>query len=134
MGVESKDNVVIKSPADRRSYRLLRLPNGLRALLVHDPEIYPDLTEPSRTQEDEEEEDSEEEAEEEEEEESEGDEGEEEEEEEEEGDGSELKKAKGAQPTKKAAAAMCVGMGSFSDPFNAQGLAHFLGSPSPLSS
>lgn len=26
-----------------------------------------------------------------------------------------------------AAAAMCVGMGSFSDPFEAQGLAHFLG-------
>lgn len=26
-----------------------------------------------------------------------------------------------------AAAAMCVGIGSFSDPFEAQGLAHFLG-------
>ncbi|KAG0572112.1 hypothetical protein KC19_VG069600 [Ceratodon purpureus] len=29
-------------------------------------------------------------------------------------------------PTKKAAAAMCVGVGSFSDPADAQGLAHFL--------
>lgn len=27
-----------------------------------------------------------------------------------------------------AAAAMCVGIGSFSDPYEAQGLAHFLGS------
>lgn len=27
-----------------------------------------------------------------------------------------------------AAAALCVGMGSFFDPFEAQGLAHFLGS------
>lgn len=36
------DNVVIKSPNDRRSYRILNLPNGLFALLVHDPEIYSD--------------------------------------------------------------------------------------------
>jgi nardilysin len=36
------DELVIKSPSDHRSYRLLRLPNGLCALLVHDPEIYPD--------------------------------------------------------------------------------------------
>lgn len=36
------DNVVIKSPNDRRSYRILKLPNGLFALLVHDPEIYSD--------------------------------------------------------------------------------------------
>ena len=32
-----------------------------------------------------------------------------------------------------AAAAMCVGMGSFTDPPNAQGLAHFLGMRSLLS-
>lgn len=99
--MESKDNVVIKSPADRRSYRLLRLPNGLRALLVHDPEIYPnDLPEPSRTHahdEEEEEEDSEEDVGEEEE--SEGD--EDEEEEDGDGDGSEQKKAKGSRATKK---------------------------------
>lgn len=36
------DNVVLKSPNDRRLYRLIHLPNGLRALLVHDPEIYPE--------------------------------------------------------------------------------------------
>ena len=34
------DELVIKSPNDQRSYRLLRLANGLSALLVHDPEIY----------------------------------------------------------------------------------------------
>ena len=36
------DELVIKSPNDQRSYRLLRLANGLCALLVHDPEIYAD--------------------------------------------------------------------------------------------
>lgn len=41
-GVAFSDDVVIKSPTDRRSYRILRLPNGLCAVLVHDPEIYPD--------------------------------------------------------------------------------------------
>jgi hypothetical protein len=30
---------VIKSPADKKEYRLLRLPNGLSALLIHDPSI-----------------------------------------------------------------------------------------------
>jgi nardilysin len=34
--------MVIKSPNDQRSYRLLRLANGLCALLIHDPEIYAD--------------------------------------------------------------------------------------------
>ncbi|KAK9939655.1 hypothetical protein M0R45_016345 [Rubus argutus] len=44
-----------------------------------------------------------------------------------EGEEAELKKKKGgASQTKKAAAAMCVGIGSFSDPPEAQGLAHFL--------
>lgn len=40
--IASYDDVVIKSPNDRRSYRILHLPNGLFALLVHDPEIYSD--------------------------------------------------------------------------------------------
>lgn len=38
----SSDEIVIKAPTDRRLYRLLHLPNGLTALLVHDPEIFPD--------------------------------------------------------------------------------------------
>ena len=33
------DDIVIKSPTDRRLYRYVQLRNGLCALLVHDPEI-----------------------------------------------------------------------------------------------
>ncbi|XP_062013894.1 nardilysin-like [Rosa rugosa] len=59
----SSDDIVIKSPNDKRLYRVIKLENGLTALLNHDPQ---------------------------------------------------------------AAAAMCVGIGSFSDSLEAQGLAHFL--------
>lgn len=38
----SSDDIVIKSPTDRRLYRYIRLQNGLCALLVHDPDIYSD--------------------------------------------------------------------------------------------
>lgn len=38
----ASDDVVVKSPNDRRLYRFIQLNNGLSALLVHDPEIYPD--------------------------------------------------------------------------------------------
>ncbi|KAL5217065.1 hypothetical protein ABZP36_017749 [Zizania latifolia] len=126
------DELVIKSPNDQRSYRLLRLANGLCALLVHDPEICPDgypdphATKPNEDEdtgeEDEDEDYSDEDGEE--------DEGEEDEGEEEEEDESEPKRRKekgSSEPlVKKAAAAMCVGMGSFADPPKAQGLAHFL--------
>ncbi|KAJ0979208.1 hypothetical protein J5N97_014682 [Dioscorea zingiberensis] len=128
----SPDNIVIKSPADRRSYRILHLPNGLTALLVHDPEIYPDGRESSDRDgsADDEMEEEDEECEEDDEEGEDGedcDDGEEDEDEEEEGEPHESKKRKKDDlPTKKAAAAMCVGMGSFSDPPKAQGLAHFL--------
>lgn len=122
----SSDDAVVKSPNDRRLYRLLRLHNGLSALLVHDPEIFPDGTPPARhadgddeeEDEEDEDEDDEDDDDDEEGEEDEADDGEEEEEEEEEG-------PQHGQ-TKKAAAAMCVGIGSFSDPHEAQGLAHFL--------
>ncbi|XP_020276491.1 nardilysin-like isoform X4 [Asparagus officinalis] len=133
MGIEevkSRDNVVIKSPNDRRSYRILHLPNGLCAVLVHDPEIYPDGAEASRTSDDLDYDDMDEDEDEDEGEEDDDEDDDEEEDEEEEEDEDEgiekKKKGKGAAPTKKAAAAMCVGMGSFSDPSNAQGLAHFL--------
>lgn len=33
------DSVVQKSPCDTKSYRYLALPNGLRCLLISDPEI-----------------------------------------------------------------------------------------------
>uniref|UniRef100_A0A1D1XVB1 Insulin-degrading enzyme n=1 Tax=Anthurium amnicola TaxID=1678845 RepID=A0A1D1XVB1_9ARAE len=136
--VSKSDDVVIKSPTDRRLYRLLHLSNGLCALLVHDPEIFPagrgeaaetlvedmeaDGGEEGSHESDEEDVGSDEEEEEEEDDvEDEEAEGAEEEEE-----GGVKRKKDGVLPTKKAAAAMCVGMGSFSDPPAAQGLAHFL--------
>lgn len=137
----SSDNVVVKSPNDRRLYRFIQLENGLSALLVHDPEIYPDgcpKASESAEQSQEEDEECEEEEEDEDEDEEEGEEGDDDEgeeededkEDEEEGQGTDdegrRKGIKAAVQTKKAAAAMCVEIGSFSDPFEAQGLAHFL--------
>ncbi|KAI4368936.1 hypothetical protein MLD38_017436 [Melastoma candidum] len=119
------DDTVVKSPHDKRLYRLLRLHNGLSSLLIHDPEIYPDTPGGGGGRgESEEVEDEDDDDEEEEEDDLEEDEEEEEEEEEEEKQGRDPSSA--PSQTKKAAAAMCVGMGSFSDPPEAQGLAHFL--------
>ncbi|RVX23016.1 Nardilysin-like [Vitis vinifera] len=124
------DDIVIKSPNDCRLYRYIQLENGLCALIVHDPEIYPDgALEPSKapanTKKKKEEEKpmtrkrrrkaiSED-------------------------DETKKKrmrrvkmmKLKGKRrerkmPLRQEAAAMCVGMGSFADPSEAQGLAHFL--------
>ncbi|PWA98416.1 insulinase (Peptidase family M16) family protein [Artemisia annua] len=114
----SSDDIVIKSPNDRRLYRYIQLPNGLCALLVHDPDIYADGPPKSvaTNSEDDDDEDDEED-------EDEDDDDDDMDEDEDEEDDDEKKNA--AQ-TKKAAAAMCVGMGSFRDPLEAQGLAHFL--------
>ncbi|KAM1341394.1 hypothetical protein ACFX2F_005852 [Malus domestica] len=131
------DDIIIKSPNDRRLYRLIELENGLSALLVHDPEIYPEgppensKSVEHREAEEEEEDDDMDDEDGEEGEDGEGEDDEEDdddEDEEAEGrDGELKKKGKGGDShTKKAAAAMCVGIGSFSDPFEAQGLAHFL--------
>uniref|UniRef100_A0A7C9E4E2 Peptidase M16 N-terminal domain-containing protein n=1 Tax=Opuntia streptacantha TaxID=393608 RepID=A0A7C9E4E2_OPUST len=122
----SSDDIVKKSPNDRKSYRYIELENGLCALLVHDPEIYP--TDPPHQLTDGEEEDDEEE-EEDDGEEDEDEDDEEEDSEEDDNEGSERgssKANKRSSQTKKAAAAVSVGMGSFSDPYEAQGLAHFL--------
>ncbi|PRQ34785.1 putative insulysin [Rosa chinensis] len=89
----SSDDIVIKSPNDKKLYRLIKLENGLTALLIHDPEIYPQGSKSLEPSEE---------------------------------DEAAAKGGDGASETKKAAAAMCVGMGSFSDPMEAQGLAHFL--------
>uniref|UniRef100_A0A6M2EQF5 Peptidase M16 N-terminal domain-containing protein n=1 Tax=Populus davidiana TaxID=266767 RepID=A0A6M2EQF5_9ROSI len=129
--VSRSDDVVIKSLNDKRLYRVIELENGLCALLVHDPEIYPDgvpdesgTVEYSEHDVGEEEDDDDDDDEEEEEEEEDDEEGEGEEEN---SEGEEEKGKGGASSqTKKAAAAMCVAMGSFSDPAEAQGLAHFL--------
>ncbi|XP_028549687.1 nardilysin-like [Dendrobium catenatum] len=125
MVVRSLDNVVIKSPTDQRTYRILHLANGLTAVLVHDPDIFPDVALPgeyeadTRTRALDSEDDSME---------DDGDDDEvdscDEEDEEEEDEAGAGGKSEGR--TKKAAAAMCVAMGSFSDPYKAQGLAHFL--------
>ncbi|KAF6164742.1 hypothetical protein GIB67_040994 [Kingdonia uniflora] len=105
------DNIVIKPPRDKRSYRVLHLPNGLCAVLIHDPEISPDDgNPPDQTPEDVESNISSN---------SSGGGGEEEEK-----MGS--KKNRGVSETKKAAVALCVGMGSFSDPIEVPGLAHIL--------
>ncbi|KAL1370247.1 hypothetical protein HN51_000534 [Arachis hypogaea] len=124
----SSDDVVFKSPNDRRFYRLLHLSNGLQALIVHDPEIFPQgPLQDEDEADDEEDEDEEEDDDDDEDEEDEEDDEEEEEEEEGEETGMDIDGNKdAAAQTKKAAAAMCVGIGSFSDPFEAQGLAHFL--------
>ncbi|CDY54887.1 BnaA10g27980D [Brassica napus] len=121
--VSSLDDVVVKSPNDRRLYRVIELENGLSALLIHDPDIYLDgsAADGEKTdgdQMDEDDEDGEEE------EDSDGS-YEDDDDEEMEGDEDEVKE-KGDHQTKKAAAAMCVAMGSFLDPPEAQGLAHFL--------
>ncbi|XP_047330594.1 nardilysin-like [Impatiens glandulifera] len=117
----SSDDIVIKSPTDRRLYRYIQLPNGLCALLVHDPEIYSEEnTERVESAEDEDEEDEDEDSDDEE------DEGDDDLDEEDENEEEQSCKAKSVYQSKQAAAAMCVGMGSFSDPFDAQGLAHFL--------
>ncbi|KAG8371571.1 hypothetical protein BUALT_Bualt13G0101800 [Buddleja alternifolia] len=112
--VLSSDDVVIKSPNDRRLYRYIQLPNGLCALLVHDPEIYSDQKQ-DYTDDDDEDEDEDD-----------SDEEDSEEDDDDEEDEAEGDKGLKNSLQKKAAVAMCVGMGSFSDPYEAQGLAHFL--------
>uniref|UniRef100_A0A672PMH3 Nardilysin convertase n=1 Tax=Sinocyclocheilus grahami TaxID=75366 RepID=A0A672PMH3_SINGR len=126
------DPQIIKSPSDPKQYRYIELSNGLRALLISD------LSGLDGKAEDEDDEDSEEEEEEEEAvgEEEEGDSGEGTDEESlEEGDSqdsdfeeldedNDRKKKKGSE--KQSAAALCIGVGSFSDPNDLPGLAHFL--------
>uniref|UniRef100_A0A1J3GIJ4 Insulin-degrading enzyme n=1 Tax=Noccaea caerulescens TaxID=107243 RepID=A0A1J3GIJ4_NOCCA len=131
--VSTLDNVVVKSPNDRRLYRVIELENGLCALLIHDPDIYPEgsVADGQNTDTDQIDEDDDDDGEEEdsdgsyEDDEDDEEEGEGDEEDDEDEDEDEVKE-KGDHQTKKAAAAMCVAMGSFLDPPEAQGLAHFL--------
>ncbi|KAI3994183.1 hypothetical protein MKX01_012440 [Papaver californicum] len=117
------DDVVIKAPTGKRLYRIVHLPNGLQALLIHDPEIFPEgPPDPSKTLENDNAEEEEEDDDDDDKEEDDEDDEEEDDEEEEELN----EKRTSVPPTKKAAAAISVGIGSFSDPSEAQGLAHFL--------
>ncbi|KAK4779447.1 hypothetical protein SAY87_015553 [Trapa incisa] len=128
----TSNDIVIKSPNDRRLYRFIRLDNGLSALLVHDPDIYPDsfpfkFSNCSDLEEDEEGEDVEEEDSDFDEDEYSNDSGFDEGEEDAEPGLLKCGDSHGSSSqSKKAAAAMCIGIGSFCDPYEAQGLAHFL--------
>uniref|UniRef100_A0A7N6AIG1 Nardilysin a (N-arginine dibasic convertase) n=1 Tax=Anabas testudineus TaxID=64144 RepID=A0A7N6AIG1_ANATE len=128
------DTEIIKSPSDPKKYRYIELINGLRALLISDfsgtdgkggSENGEDIQEREDEEEEEEGEDD-------------GDSGEgseedeeDNEEEEQDSDFDELdeentaKKKRGCSE-KQAAAALCISVGSFSDPDDLPGLAHFL--------
>ncbi|XP_071342752.1 nardilysin-like [Trachinotus anak] len=130
------DAEVIKSPSDPKKYRYIELSNGLRALIISDFSRA-DGKGGSENEEDKgETEDGDEEEEEEGEDEGDSGEGSEEdeednEEEEQDSDFDELdeentgKKKRGSSE-KQAAAALCISVGSFSDPDDLPGLAHFL--------
>ena len=117
-----------KSASDKKNYRVIRLENGLSVLLISD-ETYPldkldeeekeevedemDVEEEDDVDEDEDEEDSED--------------CDEEEDDDEAGEGGPpAKKVVQSTGLKMSAAALCVHMGSFSDPEDVPGLAHFL--------
>uniref|UniRef100_A0A7N6FB65 Nardilysin a (N-arginine dibasic convertase) n=1 Tax=Anabas testudineus TaxID=64144 RepID=A0A7N6FB65_ANATE len=132
--VAAGDGEIIKSPSDPKKYRYIELINGLRALLISDfsgtdgkggSENGEDIQEREDEEEEEEGEDD-------------GDSGEgseedeeDNEEEEQDSDFDELdeentaKKKRGCSE-KQAAAALCISVGSFSDPDDLPGLAHFL--------
>jgi nardilysin len=123
---------LVTSPEDKREYRRVVLPNGLVALLVHDPDMTaaagpggPDGVDGAHQGQADDGSDMMEEDEEEEGDEEEGDEEGEEEEEDEEMD-AEHETGHDAAPSKKAAIALAVSVGGFSDPEQAQGLSHFL--------
>eukprot|EP00892_Ulva_mutabilis_P011819 jgi/Ulvmu1/9009/UM005_0100.1 len=99
------DEVVQKSPSDNKSYRYLVLPNGLRSLLISDPDICIDDDDDQRTAEPMSPAPSEHES--------------------DDGSTTSTSQDKSAQ-VKKAAAAMAVGVGSFADPSDMQGLSHYL--------
>ncbi|XP_034530735.1 nardilysin-like [Notolabrus celidotus] len=122
------DSEIIKSPSDPKQYRYIVLENGLRALLISDfsgPAASEDDDSDGEEEEEEEDDDDDDES---------GDETEDESDEEEDDDeqGSDgdddddegNKKKRSAE--KQSAAALCVGVGSFSDPSDLPGLAHFL--------
>ncbi|XP_077390047.1 nardilysin b isoform X2 [Festucalex cinctus] len=127
---EQGDPEIVKSPSDPKKYRFIQLANGLRALLISDLSATDDGTteggdaEPNRDDEGDDEEDEADSGEGSEEED------EDEDDEEQDSDFEELdednaaKKKKSSE--KQAAAALCIKVGSFSDPDDLPGLAHFL--------
>lgn len=129
---EQGDPEIVKSPSDPKRYRYIELNNGLRALLISDFSGADGEGGDGESAEQEEEQEEEEGGEE-----DEGDSGEGSEEEEgdraEEEQDSDFEELEEENPVKKkkssekqAAAALCIGVGSFSDPDELPGLAHFL--------
>ncbi|KYN03878.1 Nardilysin [Cyphomyrmex costatus] len=115
----------VKSKNDKKEYRVIKLPNGLTALLISD--IY-SKTCASQNEDNQDKESTEDETEDEESSEEDGehydeDEGDTSNESDNE-DGSSVKRVK--RDEKKAACGLCVGVGSFSDPSEVPGMAHFL--------
>ncbi|XP_071983674.1 nardilysin [Engystomops pustulosus] len=118
-GGNEEDTDIIKSPSDPKKYRFIQLDNGLRALLISD--LASAGHSDSESSDDEEEDDDEEESDEDES----GDEEEDDDEDTEDEDEECAKDKKGC-TEKLSAAALCIGVGSFSDPEDLPGLAHFL--------
>uniref|UniRef100_A0A8C5H0P9 Nardilysin a (N-arginine dibasic convertase) n=1 Tax=Gouania willdenowi TaxID=441366 RepID=A0A8C5H0P9_GOUWI len=115
------DSEIIKSPSDPKQYRYIVLDNGLRCLLISDNRGLAssgdeDLEEEEEEEEEEEDEESDDET---------GEESEEDDEDPGSEDDERGIKKKGS-TEKQSAAALCVGVGSFSDPTDLPGLAHFL--------
>ncbi|XP_054458442.1 nardilysin-like [Anoplopoma fimbria] len=131
------DPEIVRSPSDPKKYRYIKLSNGLRVLLISDFSRT-DGKEGSENGEDKVEAEDREDQQEEREGEEEGDSGEGSEEEEEENEEEEqdsdfdeldednAEKKKRGSCEKQAAAALCISVGSFSDPDDLPGLAHFL--------
>ncbi|XP_063283881.1 nardilysin [Pelobates fuscus] len=133
-----EDPDINKSPSDPKKYRFIQLENGLRALLISDlaltGQCHSDSSDEEEEADDDDDDDENWESEDESEEDSEdGEDDEDDEEEEEEEDENTDKETDSMYPRnakncteKLSAAALCIGIGSFSDPEDLPGLAHFL--------
>ncbi|KAK6484771.1 nardilysin-like [Huso huso] len=132
-GESPGDSEIVKSPSDPKHYRYIKLDNGLQALLISDLSSTDGNPSDSEEEEGDSEEDGsgEEDAAEEDGDSGEGTEESEHGEDEQDSDFEELEdesdlKKKKSCSEKQSAAALCVGVGSFSDPDDLPGLAHFL--------
>ncbi|KAJ3666562.1 hypothetical protein Zmor_001999 [Zophobas morio] len=98
----------VKSDSDKKEYKVIRLENGLTACLISDPRPIEDDENDEELTSDE------------------SDEGSEEGSDPEDGDEDDNDDEDSVQEQKMAAASLCIGVGSFSDPKNIPGMAHFL--------
>ncbi|XP_012524901.1 nardilysin isoform X2 [Monomorium pharaonis] len=117
----------VKSENDKKEYRVIRLPNGLIALLISDVHSKTCASQDEDDEESSEDESGEDEESNEEDDEEDDDENEDEDDtsdEYDEDDSSSVRRVK--RDEKKAACGLCVGVGSFSDPSEVPGMAHFL--------